>query len=219
MFKGFTDSESFTQIPNSFFRTLLKEIDDLAEMKVTLYFLWRIKHMESNFRCLNRMDIIEDKPFMTGITPDELDTGLEKAVRRGSLLRVERPEGIFYFLNSPRGRANAEAMVKGTWGSANQPASPPPTEKSNVFKLYEQNIGPLTPMIADVLKEAEQEYPSLWIEQAFKIAVVNKVRKWVYIEAILRSWKEEGFHERKDRQDNIQDYSKYRKGKYANFIK
>jgi hypothetical protein len=32
MFKGFTDSESFTQIPDSLFRQLLAEIDDLAEL-------------------------------------------------------------------------------------------------------------------------------------------------------------------------------------------
>ena len=58
MFKGFTDTETFTQVPNSFFRELLKEIDDLAEMKVTLYLFWRISHMESSFRCLSRIDIV-----------------------------------------------------------------------------------------------------------------------------------------------------------------
>ena len=192
MFKGFTQNESFTQIPNSFFRVLLKEIDDLAELKVTLYMMWRIEHMESNFRCLGRMDIIEDKPFMTGITPEDLDSGLEKAVKRGSLLRVKRPEGIFFFLNSPRGRANADAMKKGGWNNSNLSASTPPADVSNIFKLYEQNIGPLTPLIADTLKEAEKEYPPEWIEEALNEAVKHNARNWKYVEAILRSWKEEG---------------------------
>ena len=44
-FKGFTDSETFTQLPNSFFQ-LLKEIDDAAELKVTLHLLWRVEHMD-----------------------------------------------------------------------------------------------------------------------------------------------------------------------------
>jgi DNA replication protein len=201
VFKGFTDSETFTQVPDSFFRELLTSIDDLAELQVTLYLLWRITHMESQFRCLCRSEISEDEAFMQGISPAELELGLEKAVQRGSLLRVENTEGGFYFLNSPRGRANAEAMAKGDWRASARSASPPPTDHPNIYKVYEQNIGPLTPLIADALKEAEAEYPPEWIEEAFHIAVYNKVRKWSYIEAILRGWKEEGRGKEQNRQD------------------
>ncbi len=68
MFKGFTDCETFTQVPDSFFRELLREIDDLDELKVTLYILWRIEHMESQFRCLCRSEIREDTAFMKGMS-------------------------------------------------------------------------------------------------------------------------------------------------------
>jgi DNA replication protein len=210
MFKGFTDNETFTQIPNSFFRELLKEIDDLAEMKVTLYLLWRISHMESSFRCLSRIDIAEDKPFMTGISSDELDSGLKKAVQRGSLLRVDRPEGVFYFLNSPRGRANAEVMKKGGLDISDYPASAPPSERSNIYKLYEQNIGPLTPLIADSLKDAETEYPPEWIEEAINEAVKRNKRNWKYVEAILRGWKEEGRGKEQNRQDSQENRQRYK---------
>jgi DNA replication protein len=200
-FKGFTDSETFTQVPDSFFRELLTGIDDLAELKVTLYLLWRITHIESQFRCLCRSEIAEDDSFMSGISAAELDSGLEKAVLRGSLLRVESPEGGFYFLNSPRGRANAEAMRKGDWRASARSPSAPPVDRPNIYKLYEQNIGPLTPLIADALKDAEAEYPPMWIDEAFQIAVFNKVRKWSYIEAILRGWKEEGRGKEQNRQN------------------
>jgi DnaD/phage-associated family protein len=200
-FKGFTDAETFTQVPESFFRRLLPEIESLDELKVTLYLLWRIYHMESSFRCLSRVDIGEDKKFMDGISPDELDSGLSKAVQRKSLLRVERPEGVFYFLNSPRGRANAEAMNKGGWEKSDQPASIPPPERSNIYKLYEQNIGPLTPLIADALKDAETEYPPEWIEEAINEAVKRNKRNWKYVEAILRGWKEEGRGKEQNRQN------------------
>jgi DNA replication protein len=200
-FKGFTDSETFTQVPDSFFRELLTGIDDLAELKVTLYLLWRITHIESQFRCLCRTEIAEDDSFMSGISAAELDSGLEKAVLRGSLLRVESPEGGFYFLNSPRGRANAEAMRKGDWRASARSPSAPPVDRPNIYKLYEQNIGPLTPLIADALKDAEAEYPPMWIDEAFQIAVFNKVRKWSYIEAILRGWKEEGRGKEQNRQN------------------
>jgi DNA replication protein len=191
-FNGFTDSETFTQLPDSFFHQLLAEIDDLAELKVTLYMLWRIGHMESQFRCLCRSEIAEDDSFVSGVSVAELDSGLEKAVQRGSLLRVESPEGGFYFLNSPRGRANAEAMKKGDWRASARSTPPPPVEHPNIYKLYEQNIGPLTPLIADALKEAEAEYPPEWIEEALGEAVRRNKRSWKYVEAILRGWKEEG---------------------------
>ena len=74
------------------------------------------------------------------------------------------------------------------------------SDRPNIFSLYEANIGPLTPMIADLLQEAEQTYPVYWIEQAMKIAVENNVRRWRYVEAILASWKERGRDE-KDRRD------------------
>jgi len=191
-FKGFTDTETFTQVPNSFFRELLREIDDLAELKVTLYVLWRITHMESSFRNLCRSEIMEDDTFLRGISVTELDSGLEKAVQRGSLLQVDRPEGMFYFLNSPRGRANADAMRKGDWRSSARSTSSPPVERPNIYILYEQNIGPLTPLIADALKEAEAEYPPGWIEEALDEALRRNKRNWKYVEAILRGWKEEG---------------------------
>ena len=102
-FQGFSDQETFTRIPDSFLRHLLNEIEDAAELKVSLYFFWRIEHMEGPFRSLGRSEILEDRTFMEGFSAAELDRGLEKAVQRGSLLQVEADSGRFYFLNSPRG--------------------------------------------------------------------------------------------------------------------
>jgi DnaD/phage-associated family protein len=195
-FPGFSSSETFTQVPDSLFR-LLGEIDDLDELKVTFYALWRIEHMEGAFRQICRSEIAEDDGFMHGITADGLDSGLEKAVQRGTLLQV----GSFYFLNSPRGRASAESMEKGEW-RASAVASTPLREIPNVFKLYEENIGPLTPLIADTLKDAEQIYSPEWIADAIERAAVLNKRNWKYIEAILRRWKEEGrADEKQDRRD------------------
>ncbi|MGZ9166825.1 MAG: hypothetical protein ACXW4U_16755, partial [Anaerolineales bacterium] len=55
-FKGFTDTETFTQIPDTFFHQLLSQIDDAAELKVTLNFLWHVQHMEGSFRALRESD-------------------------------------------------------------------------------------------------------------------------------------------------------------------
>ncbi len=201
-FPGFTDQETFTQVPDTFLRRLLNEIRDADELKVTLYFFWRLEHMEGRFRSLCRSEIVEDGEFMAGIGEAGLDAGLEKAVGRGTLLRVESKDGGFYFLNSPRGRAAAESMRKGDWRKAGRrSAASPLPERPNVFKLYEENIGPLTPLLADALKDAEQTYPAEWIAEALGEAVKHNKRNWKYVEAILRRWKEEGHGEEQNRRN------------------
>src|SRR5215216_6837580 len=74
-FKGFTDTETFTQLPDTFFHHLLKEIDDAAELKVTLYLIWRVEHMESPFRALSKMDFTVKE---LGLSAEEIKDGLEK---------------------------------------------------------------------------------------------------------------------------------------------
>ena len=64
--------------------------------------------------------------------------------------------------------------------------------RPDIFKLYEQNIGLITPLISEQLKSAEAEFPSEWIADAIKIAVENNVRRWSYISRILVSWQERG---------------------------
>jgi DnaD/phage-associated family protein len=198
-FEGFTSSETFTSVPDSFFR-LLGDISDVNELKLTLYILWRIDHMEGPFRQICRSEIVEDENFMSGMKEAGLDTGLRKAVKRGTLIRVDNPDGGFYFLNSPRGRVSAEAMQKGDWRSSAH-ASQPPRDIPNIYKLYEENIGPLTPMMADALKDAEKNYAPEWIADAIEQSVKLNKRNWKYIEAILRRWKEEGRAEKQNRRD------------------
>lgn len=67
----------------------------------------------------------------------------------------------------------------------------------NIFTHYESNIGVLTPMIADALKDAEKVYPAGWIVEALALAVTNNKRNWRYCEAILKRWKESGKDEGK----------------------
>ena len=214
-FKGFTDSESFTQLPDTFFQKLLTEIDDAAELKVTLFFLWRVQHMEGPFRALCQTDF-EEKAL--GLSADEVTAGLESAVQRGSILKSEHDADVFYFLNSPRGRAAAEAFAKGNWRESAKIMSTPVVERPNVFKLYEENIGPLTPMIADMLKDAEETYSQEWIAEALEIAVTRNIRNWKYVEAILKRWKEKGKYEGKDRQDAGKGSERYTKSEFDEYL-
>lgn len=197
-FNGFTSSETFTQVPDAFFR-LLKEITDAEELKVALYALWQIERMEGNFRALAENNFEAEA---LGLNVKEIRRGLKKCVERGILLRAEKDAQVLYFLNSPRGRLAADAYLK---VQAPQFASAVTLEKSNIFKLYEENIGALTPLIADTLKDAEQIYASEWIADAIGLAVKNNKRNWKYIEAILKRWKEDGRGEKQDRRNDKKD--------------
>jgi len=215
-FRGFTDSETFTQLPDGFFHHLLNEIDDAAELKITLHFLWRVEHIEGPFKALCETDF--DVKAL-GLSAEEVQLGLGKAVKRGSLLKSTHEADVFYFLNSPRGRAAADAFAKGQWRKSAWILSAPPVERPNVFKLYEENIGPLTPLIADMLKDAEELYREEWFEEAFTIAVKNNKRNWKYVEAILKRWKEEGKNGKKDQQSSGKSSERYTDSQFSEFLK
>lgn len=205
-FNGFTSSETFTAVPDTFFRELLSQIDDADELRAALYAIWRIEHTEGPVRFLRRADF------------GEFASGVDKAAARGILLEVRNEAGEFFFLNSPRGRASVEAVQSGKFDPS-QVASAPPVERSNVFTLYEQNIGALTPLIADMLREAERKYPSAWFEEAFGIAAAQNARNWKYVEAILKRWKEKGKDERKNREDAVKDFKRYTEGEFAEYFR
>lgn len=227
-FQGFGQAEErAVSIPESLFRALLAEIDSLAELKLTVYLFWRLGQAEGDFAYVTRQALQADAVFMSGLAQDPqeadlaLSSALEAAVRRQTVLRAISPEKEgpleVYFLNTGRGRAAVQAIARGSWRASKASAAGLPAERPNIFRLYEQNIGPLTPLIAETLQDAEIEYSPEWIEEAVRIAVQKNARNWRYVAAILRSWKEKGRDEQ-DRQDSQEDGSRYRKDKFADFI-
>ncbi len=230
-FSGFPEGKlKSTPIPNLFFSELLPAIDHLGEFKVSMYAFWALAQRDEQFRYISRDQIAGDELFMksmkgSGLSADEaLDDALERAVTRGTLLLVTLEDAqaaqAFYFLNSAKGRAAVKAIEEGEWMPSGDPGAPLDLsiERPNIFNLYEKNIGPLTPMIAETLRDAEQTYPASWIEDAMRIAVENNVRKWRYVEAILEDWQTQGRDERIDRGDSEKARRRYVEGKYADFI-
>jgi DnaD/phage-associated family protein len=227
-FAGFPEGRiQLTPIPNPFFSDLLPAIDHLGELKLTLYVFWSLYKAPGDFPSLTRADLAGDELLMqalhdSGLSEDDaLDDAIERAVARGTLLRasLELGEGIrqFYFLNGPRGRAAIEAIERGQWRPSGDSETPLElrTERPNIFNLYEQNIGPLTPMIAESLRDAEKTFSEEWIEEAIRIAVENNVRKWRYVEAILDDWMSSG--RKADQRDTERARRRYQQGEFADF--
>jgi len=102
--------------------------------------------------------------------PAAEDTRWQKALaellEEGLLLAypqtTEDPQqAVLLFPATPEGTRRFEALRAGNLSLAEiQAANPlPDPDKPNIFTLYEQNIGPLTPMIAEILKADAETYP------------------------------------------------------------
>lgn len=220
-FRGFEESKkSFTGIPDQFFSEILPNIQDLNELKLVLYLLWSA-NTEGEYGTRFTLDaILTDKKFTKGLEDPEanLELALEKSLRLAAqhniLVEVKKSQS-HYFLNTPRGRAAALAFNQQNVEDESSPVkSTLDAIKPNIFQLYEENIGPLTPLIADMLKDAQDTFPVEWIDEAIQIAVKNNVRRWKYVESILKRWQEEG-RNGTDRRDSKEDYERYLKGEYG----
>lgn len=203
-FPGFPAKAKFTPLPNVFFSHLSPQIDSLAELKVILHIFWLLYQKRGHPKFVTFEELLGDKTLATGIKEgadlsETLRQALAQAVQRGVLLHLHLKNGErqreLYFLNTEVNRRAIARIKSGEMapGEAPPPEEPPlAEEKPNIFTLYEQNIGLLTPLLAEELKEAEKLYPASWIEEAFKQAVALNRRSWRYIARILERWAEQG---------------------------
>ena len=206
-FNGFPAKSKFTPIPNIFFSELLPQINDPVELKVTLHIFWVLYQKRGYPRFVTYGELTADPVLMRGIegqgsAPEVLRQALNQAVSRGTILclKLERDGEVheLYFVNTDADRRAVEKINSGELKVGNlAKAEPCPVsqEQPNIFTLYEKNIGMLTPIIAEELKEAEGLYPASWIQDAFKEAVDLNKRSWRYISRILERWAAEGKHD------------------------
>jgi len=230
-FKGFPVKSSFTPIPNVFFGSILPEIIDIVELKVILY-VFEILYPKKGYpqfvtfnELLNNVSLLKSLQN-TGDSPENsLKKALESAIKRGTLLTVNLTPSPLYFINS---EANGLVIERIKAGELELPGLGPelltpslPPEQPNIFALYEQNIGMLTPLIADELRDAEKNYPADWLTDAIKEAVNANKRSWRYISRILERWstegRKDGTHQRYLKENT--DPDKYVKGKYGHNVR
>jgi DnaD/phage-associated family protein len=211
-FRGFPDGKvEYTPLPNLFFSELLPLVDDLVELKVTLHVLFLLHNRKGSDTYVTLAELQKDVTLLRGlqglpVAPEQaLLDGLERAVRRGTLLHLATPHGQaqnLYCANNGRGRGTAEKIQLGEIRPLEdmELVEPPRLgERLNIYTLYEQAIGLLQPIIAEELKDAEASYPAAWIEEAFHIAASRNVRNWKYVRRILERWATEGKDEDKSR--------------------
>jgi len=196
----------FISLPDSFFTQVVPKIQDLAELKVVLYVSYLILRKQER-----------PHPDIIGVTYKELKAEScrlsaeldEKTLRQALNSAVEHGTLLHSTLN-------INGVLEDVYSLTDDSRQPPAI---NIFALYEQNIGIITPMIAEELKEADKLYPPQWIEEAFKEAVTLNKRSWKYIARILERWASEGKDNGEHRRDIKKDGpDKYIKGRYGHLV-
>jgi DnaD/phage-associated family protein len=215
-FKGFDHSPSqFIPIPDALFTQILPLIEDPDQLKLLLCLFRIFEHQEAKSGYFQSEEIFSD-PLIIQILDnrESIRRALDGLIKENVLLSAEtqRTENQLYFFNTPQGAAAVEAISNGQWRFEGEllAARQIQPDQPNIYKLYEENIGAITPMMAEILKDDEKTYPNSWIEDAIRIAVTRNARNWKYVQAILDRWQKEGRGNEQNRRDNSQDPDSYR---------
>jgi len=200
-FGGFQSGSRATAVPNVFFTTILPQIADPIELLVTCY-LFFVFGRQRGVRSVTSMSaLLQERPLIDALrrlSPNAehaLRNGLDLAATRGTVLRARDVDSgeAGYLLNTETARKRVERLPADAPGEADPLAPLPPAgQRPNIYALYEENIGSLSPLLVDELDEAEQSYAPAWIEAAFREAAANNRRSWRYISRILQRWSIEG---------------------------
>ena len=205
-YAGFPRRVRVVPVPAPLLGSLLAEIDDLAELKCTLRAIDLLSRKRGRPRFVTLREMQADEILARAIPTDDdansaalIERALGGAARRGTLaFAIVSSDGgrqPIFGLNSESDRNALEKIAEEPPLWLRRDAEPPPDQfedRPNVFELYEQNIGMLSPMIADALREAEDVYPEEWIEDAIDEAVKQNRRSWRYVSAILERWERDG---------------------------
>ncbi|NJL34129.1 MAG: DnaD domain protein [Chloroflexaceae bacterium] len=200
-FTGFS-TDRLISLPPEWFTDVLPAITLPSELKVTLHMFYRLSQQRGSPRRMSWDELAQDDLLLRGLRslsklrpPAELlEEGLHAAVQRTTLLLLALPgEGRvvnWYLVHTPANRAWVEQMQQVPQSLA--PNAPYPAQSPSLVTLYEQNIGIITPLMVEELREAEERYPRDWIEEAMREAVRANIRSWRYIRKVLERWASDG---------------------------
>ena len=209
-YAGFPRRVRVVPVPAPLLGSLLAEIDDPAELKCTLRVIALLSRKRGHPRFVTLREMQADEDLARAIpsgdgakSADLIERALGSAVRRGTLafaiVGAAASRQPIFGLNSELDRNALEKLAQEPPEWLKRDREPPPIHptihpegRPNVFELYEQNVGMLSPMIADALREAEDMYPEEWIEDAIDEAVKQNKRSWRYVSAILERWERDG---------------------------
>lgn len=216
-FGGFS-TDGLVSLPPELFSEVVPAISLPGELKVTLHVFYLVSQQRETPRRVSWDMLASDAILRRGLqavaklrpVEDLLEEGLAAAVGRRSLLHLALPGNgrtvNWYLVNTAANRAWI-ARVEPATLALSRPLLE--TQRPSILALYEQNIGLVTPMLVDELREAEERYPAGWIEDAMREAVRANARSWRYIRKVLERWAAHGRQNAPDRPERPIDVEKY----------
>jgi DNA replication protein len=215
---GFPRGVQFTPVPDPLLASLLEEIDSLAELKLVLRTVHALHRQRKVPASIPFSELYADRTVASmlsasGSELEELvDTAIDSAADHGILLVLQADNGqnLIYLNTEPVRRAlvrqGIDISVKFVKATAKAVSKAPETWPDTVAALpkldavtfYEQNIGTVTPIVAENLHAALEQHPEDEVRLAIRRAAEANARSWNYIAAILRRWATEGRPEELD---------------------
>lgn len=220
-----SEKNNYTQLPNVILDEYLP-LMGIAELKVVMFvarktFGWQ---KEDDKISLSQM---EDA---TGLSRQGVIDGVNAAIERGVLCRVQVGQGFLYHLNIDENVTSQDSRlelvkpvdqleqklvkpvdtqkkdikeieIKNTTSSSGDGSFETEQKTNNeiddsewqsVIEAYESNIGVFTAMSSEMVRSAFDDYGAVLVVDAIKAAVSQNVRKWSYVDGILKRWKADG---------------------------
>lgn len=202
-FEGFVAGGAATPLPSQFFVEVLPEIEDEAELRVTLYALYAMGRKRGELRAVRASELAAESPLSRSFDrhggPEAVRAAvaaaLASAADRGTFVATPLADGdTLFFINNDAGRRALLRVRSGALevpGARALPAAPR-ERQPRVAETYEQEIGVLTPSVAEALAAAVERWPEQWVVDAIRLAAIRNARSWRYAEAVLERWEAEG---------------------------
>ncbi|MXY73249.1 MAG: DnaD domain protein [Dehalococcoidia bacterium] len=204
-FEGFPGIGKATAIPNTFFSSVLPAMREPGDVLAFLWVARLVQEQQGDARFVTAdqvwalSDAASTFEALAG-GRESLERGLAACVELGALLALDLAgsgqQETVYFVNNP---ASRRAVARARGGDLElRPGAiayePQPARRPNIFHLYEEHVGTITPLVAERLLVAAEQYPQHLVESAFREAAERNVRNWKYIERMLQNWSEGNQH-------------------------
>ena len=207
-----SDDKLNLQMPSNF----LEQSGNLSApaLRVMLGYLQFMSVQEQNSRLCLLFDLETYLSVLNEGNQVAFGLGLQELEAAGMLLLYRNPEAeeqVYLLPGTEEGLAQLRALQENPSLLTETATAQlvPPASRPSVYKFYQENIGPLTPYTAELLKDAAQTYSEEWLEDAIKEAVSYNARSIRYIQAILRNWQSEG--RKRSNEEDTRDHESFRK--------
>lgn len=136
-------------------------------------------------------------------------------------LPIDLPTPVPTQVSSPLNESEYESESEMSRAESKETEEPPqPVEEKgrpNIYQIYENEIGPLTPLISDRLDNDVGVYTEAWVIDAIHEAAIHNARNMAYVDTILKRWKAEG--RGKMKAGGVHDPRDYISGEFGQYIK